>query len=74
MVDFSANRKRTHIQVTGMSCSSCVAKIERQLGQKRGGPRVLSRVIKFDMGGQGMFDGNLLVNSVYVYYTAAHTL
>ena len=36
LVDFSAIRKRVVIQVTGMSCSSCVAKIERHLMKKKG--------------------------------------
>ena len=35
-VDLTKPRKRVLIQVTGMSCASCVAKIERHLGKKRG--------------------------------------
>lgn len=34
--ELSPNRKRTLVQVTGMSCASCVAKIERHLKQKPG--------------------------------------
>ena len=35
-VDLTKIRKRVLIQVTGMSCASCVAKIERYLGKKKG--------------------------------------
>ena len=34
--ELSPNRKRIHVQVTGMSCASCVAKIERHLKQQSG--------------------------------------
>ena len=34
--ELSANRKRILVQVTGMSCASCVAKIERHLKQQPG--------------------------------------
>ncbi len=30
------NRKRAQIQVTGMSCASCVSIIEREMGKKPG--------------------------------------
>ena len=36
-VDLTGNKKRVQFQVTGMNCASCVAKIERHLGRKRGG-------------------------------------
>jgi len=36
-VDLTGNKKRVQIQVTGMNCASCVAKIERHLRRKRGG-------------------------------------
>ena len=35
-VDLTKIKKRVLIQVTGMSCASCVAKIERHLIKKRG--------------------------------------
>ena len=35
-VDQTKIRKRVLIQVTGMSCASCVAKIERYLVKKKG--------------------------------------
>ena len=35
-VDLTKIRKRVLIQVTGMSCASCVAKIERYLVKKKG--------------------------------------
>ena len=41
-VDLTKPRKRVLIQVTGMSCSSCVAKIERHLGKKRGEEGLIS--------------------------------
>lgn len=34
--ELSASRKRVHVQVTGMSCASCVAKIERHLKKQPG--------------------------------------
>ena len=34
--ELSPNRKRIQVQVTGMSCASCVAKIERHLKQQPG--------------------------------------
>ena len=34
--ELSANRKRVQVQVTGMNCASCVAKIERHLKKKPG--------------------------------------
>ena len=34
--ELSASRKRIHVQVTGMSCSSCVSKIERHLKKQPG--------------------------------------
>ena len=34
--ELSASRKRIQVQVTGMSCASCVAKIERHLKQQPG--------------------------------------
>lgn len=35
-VDLTKIKKRVLMQVTGMSCASCVAKIERHLMKKRG--------------------------------------
>ena len=35
-VDLTKIKKRVLIQVTGMSCASCVAKIERHLMKKKG--------------------------------------
>ena len=34
--ELSASRKRIHVQVTGMTCSSCVSKIERHLKKQPG--------------------------------------
>ncbi len=34
----SANKRRLQVMISGMSCSSCVAKIERHLGKKKGQP------------------------------------
>ncbi len=36
------DRKRAQIQVTGMSCASCVARIEKELGKKPGSPGVIT--------------------------------
>ena len=48
MVDLGQERKRALIQVTGMSCSSCVTKIERHLAKKRGKPEGLCQSVTYD--------------------------
>ena len=48
MVDLGQERKRALIQVTGMSCSSCVTKIERHLAKKRGKPEGLGQAVTCD--------------------------
>ncbi len=35
-VDVGHSKRRIQVQITGMSCSSCVAKIERHLSKKTG--------------------------------------